>query len=154
MLLNKPAFEKRIKSVKNNFRPIKHADEFTEDDGAYYAFQLVFLQILCRDWPRCAKKIKQELGIGNPPHLPKQFRGHWLFALAQFYRYYLHRRRPAGNDYGDFIQVVPIAYCRLAVVEKNLQQELQHIQKNEPMLNQTEIYGLDFVRNLTGVELR
>jgi len=130
-------------------------DNYTEADGPYYAFQLIWLQILCQDYPRCATKIKEEMGTNwKPlPFLAPQFRGLWLFALAQFYRYHLHHRKPTGNDYGDLIQAVSIPYCHIAVVERDLSEDLSHIKGNDSVLQHTEIYDLGFLRELTGSSL-
>lgn len=155
MMDQKPAFEKRIRETRENFQPVVDPEKYTEADGPYYAFQLTWLQILCKDWPMCARRIKGELQANEKmePILPPQFRGLWLFALAQFYRYYLHPGKPEGNDYGDFLQVVPVPYCRIAVVEKKLSDELKHIKRDDPVLQHTEIHSLKFLRELTGLPL-
>ncbi|MDY6876174.1 MAG: hypothetical protein SWK90_08245 [Chloroflexota bacterium] len=155
MIEQKPAFEKRIQDTRENFLPIVNPERYTENDGPYYAFQLVWLQILCNDWPICARRIKEKIEGSQEmrPTLPPHFKGLRLFALAQFYRYHLHRKAPEGNDYGDFLQVVPIPYCRVAVVEETLSNELRHIRRHDPVLQHTEVHKLDFLRELTGLDL-
>jgi hypothetical protein len=155
MVQRKAAFVKRIIETRDNFQPIVHPGRYTEADAPYYDFQLSWLQTLCQDWPECAARIKDELGTPpkTPPSLPLQFRGLWLFALSQFYRYYLHQRKPAGNDYGDLIQAASIPYCRFVVVEKDLSEDLLHIKRNDPVLKHTEIHNFGFLRELTGLSL-
>ncbi|HEC35594.1 MAG TPA: hypothetical protein ENI39_03565 [Anaerolineae bacterium] len=151
----KEEFEKRILETLENFDPVV-GDNYTEADGPYYAFQLIWLQILCQDHPRCAARIRDEMGSGWQPHLPSvapQFRGLWLFALAQFYRYYLHRRKPAGNDYGDLIQAVSVPYCSVAILERGLSEDLSHIKGNDPVLRHTAVHDLGFLRELIGLPL-
>jgi hypothetical protein len=133
MVKQKPAFEKRIHDTMRNFGPTTSSRQYTENDGPYYALQLICSQILS-DCPGCAEKVQEYLAKSehSEPHLPSHFRGMWLFALAQFYRYYLHRRIPEGNDYGDFLQVVPIPYSRISVVETKLRDDLRHIKKQDP----------------------
>ena len=154
MVKQKPTFEKRIQDTMRNFEPTISPDKYTEGDGPYYASRLICSQILC-DWPGCAEKVEEYMVESEhiEPRLPPHFRGMWLFALAQFYRYYLHRRIPEGNDYGDFLQVVPIPYSRISVVETKLRDDLRHIKKHDPILQHTEIHNLDFLRELTGVDL-
>jgi hypothetical protein len=155
MVQRKAAFERRIVETRENFQPVVHPDRYTEADAPYYAFQLVWSQILCQDWPKCAARIRDELETPpkTPLTLPSQFRGFWLFALSQFYRYYLHQCKPTGNDYGDLIQAVSIPYCRFVVVEKDLSEDLSHIKGNDPVLQYTEIHNLGFLRKLTGLSL-
>jgi len=155
MVRRKDEFERRIRETMDNFEPVT-GDTYSEADGPYYAFQLIWLQILCEDYPECAARVKNEMGIDwRPlPSIAPQLRGLWLFALAQFYRYYLHRRRPTGTDYGDLIQTVSIPYCRVAVVERELSQDLSHIKGNDSVLQHTEIHDLGFLRELTGLSLQ
>jgi hypothetical protein len=155
MVQQKPAFEKRIHDTRENFEPLVCPDRYTEADGPFYAFGLIFLQILCQDWPACAARIKKELETApvKDPAILSQFRGLWLSSLAQFYRYYLHCREPSGNDYGDFLHVLPIAYSRLAVVENDLSEDLRHIKRNDAVLQHTEVCNIEFLRQLTGLPL-
>jgi hypothetical protein len=153
MLDRKAAYEKRIRGTRENFGPIAVKDRFSEADGPYYASRLIWQTVLT-DWPETSADLERVFGVTQvPPTPPPQFRGLWLFALTQFYRYYLHRRRPNGNDFGDIFQTVPIAYCRLAVVENILCEDLSHLKRNDPILQDTEIHNLEFLRRLTGLSL-
>lgn len=155
MVEQKPKFERRIHDTHDNFRPLVCPDRYTEADGPFYAFQLIFLQILCQDYPTCAQAVRGELEATSSkgPMVLSQFRGLWLSSLAQFYRYYLHRRQPTGNDYGDFLHVLPIAYCRLAVVENDLSDDLKHIKRNDTVLEHSEIWNIKSLREVTSLPL-
>ena len=120
-----------------------------------YAFQQIYLQTLCSYWPECARAVAEELSTAREkdPTILSRLAGRWLFSLAQFYRYYLHKRAPDGNDYGDLIQTVPIAYCRLAVVENQLCDELNHIKRGGEALHHTRIRNIEWLRKIAGVPL-
>jgi hypothetical protein len=156
MRRGKQMFETRIGDTYENFPPVVCSDRYTEGDAEFYAFAQIYLQTLCKDWPECARAVSKELDPASgkvPATAMARFRGRWLFSLVQFYRYYLHRREPDGNDYGDFIQVLPIAYCRLAVVENELCNELNHIRSGGKALHHTSIRNVEWLRGLTGVPL-
>jgi hypothetical protein len=155
MTRNKAKFVGRIRATYENFSPVACSDRYTEADAPYYAFQQIFLQFLCPDWPKCAQAVSRELD-GVPERITttmSRFKGLWLFGLVQFYRYYLHGREPEGNDYGDFLQVLPIAYSRLAVVENDLCDELKHIKSTGGALRYTNIRNVQWLREVTGVRL-
>ncbi len=151
----KPAFVERIRSTHDNFLPIVEPDRYTEADGPLYALQLLITQILPKSGPAYAKLVLQALKTDSEKAIAmlRKLQGLWLFSLAQFYRYYLHRRKPSGNDYGDFQHVVPIPYCQIAIVENSLAQELQHIKREDPVLSHTNVYTAQFLRQLTGLPL-
>lgn len=155
MVERKPAFVDRIEDTLRNFQPVVHPERFTEEDGPYYAYQSIVSQILMPDWPECAQRVLEQLKQvpRSTPSLPPQFRGLWLFGLVQFYRYFLHRRTPVGEDYGDLLHALLIPYCRLVVVERSLSDDLSHIKGQDPVLQATEIHHLGFLRELTGLRL-
>lgn len=154
MTRNKPLFLKRIRDTYENFEPVV-SEDYTEEDAPYYAFQQIYLQFLCTEWPECARAVHQEMRPVSEadPTVLSRLRGFWPFSLVQFYRYYLHDTRPHGNDYGDFLQVVPIAYCRLAVVENDLCNELNHMRRAGVALRHTEVRNVRWLRDLTGLRL-
>jgi hypothetical protein len=151
----KPEFESRIRDRHQNFQPLVCPDRYTEADAPYYAYALIFLQVLCSEYPECARTVKQEMGAmsDKSPAILSRMRGLWLSSLVQFYRYYLHRREPGGTDYGDLLQVLPIAYCCLAVVENDLSNQLKHIKRHDSVLNQCEIWNLETLREATGLSV-
>jgi hypothetical protein len=155
MTRNKAKFVRRIRETYENFSPVACYDRYSEADAPYYAFQQIFLQFLCPDWPKCAQAVSRELdGVAERiTTTMSRFKGLWLFGLVQFYRYYLHGREPEGNDYGDLIQAFPVAYCRLAVVENNLCSELNHIKSGGTALRDTEVRNVQWLRDVTGAHL-
>jgi len=156
MIKWKPEFETRIHTTLENFGPIVESDRYTEADAPYYAFQLILLQILCKDSPAYAEQVLQEMKNPSrtPFHMLSRLTGLWTSTLAQYYRYYLFGRTPSGNDYGDLIQVIPIPYCRYAIVENALHDELNRLKRTEAVLSDTEVRSFKFLRKITGLPLR
>ena len=156
MIKQKPEFEARIHTTLENFDPIVDPERYTEADAPYFAFQLILLQILCKDHPAFAEQVLQEMKRSSrtPFHMLSRLTGLWTSTLAQYYRYYLFGRTPSGNDYGDLIQVIPIPYCRYAIVENDLHDELNRLKRTEAVLRDTEIRNLKFLRELTSLPLR
>jgi len=76
------------------------------------------------------------------------FRSVRLFALVNFYKYYLGRREPSRlSDFGDFGHLGFLPYCDLAVMERDLCEVLNQIKQHHDVLDSTEVRNIDFLRD-------
>ena len=73
------------------------------------------------------------------------FRSVRLFALVNFYKYYLGRREPAKlPDFGDEFHLSYIPYCELAIMERDLCEVLGQIKRHQDVLDSTMVRNLQF----------
>jgi hypothetical protein len=68
-----------------------------------------------------------------------------LFALVNFYKYYLGRREPANlSDFGDEFHLAYIPYCELAIMERDLCSVLNQIRRHHDVLGSTAVRNIGF----------
>lgn len=76
---------------------------------------------------------------------PEIFLSIRLFAHVIFYKYYLGRREPKGiPDFGDLGHMFLIAYCDLAIMERDLCNVLNQIKLHHDTLASTVVRDIDF----------
>lgn len=74
------------------------------------------------------------------------FRSIRLYALVNFYKYYLGKRRPTRlSDFGDLLHLFSLPYCEVAVFERDLAEILGQIKRNHAILERTQIANLDYL---------
>jgi hypothetical protein len=68
-----------------------------------------------------------------------------LFALVNFYSYYLGRRKPKKqSDFGDLFHTFYLPYCDYVVIERDLCNILSQIKRHHDILSSTKITNIDF----------
>lgn len=75
------------------------------------------------------------------------FKSIQLYAYVIFYKYYIGRQQPKKlSDFGDLFHLAVLPYCDLVVLERSLCEILKQVKRNHPILANTEIRNIDFVR--------
>jgi hypothetical protein len=71
-----------------------------------------------------------------------------LFALVNFYKYYLGRREPTKlSDFGDEFHLFYLPYCKLAIMERDLCNVLNQIKAHQDVLDSTVVRNIDFFQD-------
>jgi hypothetical protein len=74
-----------------------------------------------------------------------------LHALVLFYKYYLGGRTPTKpSDFGDLSHLYALPYSVIAVVERDMANTLQQIQRHDRVLADTNVLDIDFLQTLGG----
>jgi hypothetical protein len=69
-----------------------------------------------------------------------------LYSFVVYYKYYLGSREPRrASDFGDLAHLYAIAYCKAAIMEKDLANTLAQIKRHDAVLQGTDIYDVGVV---------
>lgn len=72
-----------------------------------------------------------------------------LFGYAIFYKYYLHGKQAELTDFGDMFHLFAIPYCKLAILERDMCNVLNHIKSHHSVLDGVVVKNVDFFRDWT-----
>jgi len=67
-----------------------------------------------------------------------------LFGYAIFYKHYLHGKQPELTDFGDMFHLFAIPYCKLAILERDMSNVLNHIKSHHRVLDGVVVKNVDF----------
>ena len=130
----------RHTQLKKNFPP--------QDSGKY-----IWEQAPTFAWIHSAQCLAEShrdfmLGFKNTTHQfkPECFRSIQIYGYALFYKYYLHGKEPKPSDFGDMFHLAPIPYCKLAVMERDMCNVLNHIKSHHDVLKGVTIKNIDFFK--------
>lgn len=70
----------------------------------------------------------------------------YLRYLFLYFKYYLNNSQPKVSDFGDLANIGLFEYCNIVVVERNAYEYLSQIKKKFPILQNTELYNISFMR--------
>ena len=70
----------------------------------------------------------------------------YLRYLFLFHKYYLNNSKVAVSDFGDLANIGLFEYCDAVVLEKNAFEYLNQIKTRFPILKNTTLYNMDFMR--------
>jgi hypothetical protein len=132
----------KITSLKSNFPPGK-TGKYDKSQAWLFAWTLT-IQKLQADYLDFLELFKNNVkGFNAETFLSSQ-----IAAYVIFYKYYLTGQSPSrSSDFGDMFQLRAMPYCELVVVERNMCEILNQIQKNTSILNGVTIKNIKFLED-------
>lgn len=132
-------FEKRLLANKKNFPPRKNG-KYDKDQASEFEYQMV-VQWLTLYHPNFIENHIRDLDI-------RSFLSVRIFALYLFYKYYIESRDTKKGDFLDLHHIMPLPYCKVAIVEKDMCAILRNIKKNHDVLKGVTIDKMASIRGL------
>ncbi|MBS1516044.1 MAG: hypothetical protein JSS63_13490 [Bacteroidetes bacterium] len=138
-----PQFIENLEKNKKNFP--------TNADGKYGVNQLELFQ-KCLTFQFISSpylKLPDELK-NNPKKIKhKIFKGIGLFSKFIFYKYYIkNEMAKSTNDFVDLNHLFFIPYCKISILEKNMNSILNELKRHTNILPNTDIKNISFLRTL------
>jgi hypothetical protein len=130
------------RSVKSNFPPSKSGN-YTREQASEFAIFIVM------QWLADTHRVFLASFKERPSDLHTEvFLSVRLFALVNFYKYYLGRREPTKlSDFGDEFHLFYLPYCKLAIMERDLCNVLNQVKGHQDVLNSTVVRNIDFFQD-------
>jgi len=130
------------RTLKGNFPPSK-SGKYTRGQASEFAMGIV-MQWLADSHRVFLASFKDR---GSDLHT-EVFLSVRLFALVNFYKYYLGRREPTKlSDFGDEFHLFYVPYCKLAIMERDLCDVLNQIKRHQDVLDSTVVRNIDFFQD-------
>lgn len=124
---------------KQNFPP-SPSGKYIKEQASDFA-KLVILGRLSKENPEL---LKNNIDINE-----NYFRSLALSPYLSYFRYYLGNRTPNNkSDLGDFFHPTYLPFCNLAIVEKDMAENLRQIKLISPLISELQIEDIGFVRSL------
>ncbi|MGB4589082.1 MAG: hypothetical protein WBI17_07590 [Clostridiaceae bacterium] len=136
-------FPSLLEDRKPNF-PVASSGKYEFEQLDEYAFACLG-QTLVRDYPNFYRSFEGRLNEFKP----RVFLSQRCVSAAIFYDYYVLKHKPKISDAGDHHHKFIIPYCKIAVLERHASDILHLIQKKTNILNNTEIYNIDFLKTFS-----
>ena len=128
-------------------RPKSVSKHAIDTDFTLHNYGMV-LQILRDIAPGLVNTIKRDPQFFTPTY----FRGAYLHAAYDYYRYVLKGMRSEPSDIMDIHQVFYIPYCATVILEKSMAGVLSQLKRERSMLGTVEIKSIRYARSLFGPE--
>lgn len=131
----------RFESLKPNF-PASESGRYTWEQAEEFTW-MITVQWLADTHPFFLQRFKQKASDFNA----EVFLSVQLFGYAIFYKYYLHSKQPELSDFGDMFHLCTIPYCKLAILERDMSNVLNHIKSHHKVLDGVVVRNVDFFRD-------
>lgn len=130
----------RHAELKSNFPPSKSGKYVRRQSDEFADIEVMQWLAICNR--RFLEEVCTEIGAFRP----ELFLSVRLYSHVIFYKYYLGNRKPIKlSDFGDLSHLFYLPYCELAVMERDLCNILNQIQRNHDILGNTALRNIDFL---------